>query len=304
MACDGGRVGVESFEGRGERGVAVGGGPEEAVVGSGPLGCLPDALERGECPGDGRTRSRASSRLWACSSARSRAHDARAWWWRTSAGNGHPWQGVRGPRRDQAGGVWAQAPRALARGTRAPRGRLSGQIWTRRGASTAGLGATPSALGGDRASARGPARPLQCGATAKHGLPAGSRRDRRGAEVRRPRRPHGKWFIPPGRPRRPEGAVTAGLLRHPAQTRAETFFAPAGPEQPKSALRVRVLLDDEVALAGASIRLTAPTGDRSEHTANAYGEASVFELTTGGASPTPFAPSRRCAWARATIRAW
>ena len=80
----------------------------------------------------------------------------------------------------------------------------------------------------------------------------------------------------------PRGPSLSGFSGTPRTREPETFVEPAGPEQPKSALRVRVVLDDEVALAGASIRLTAPTGDRSEHTANAYGEASVFELTTGG----------------------
>ena len=45
MAGDRGGVGVEPLEGGGERGVAVGGGPIEAVVGGRLLGGLPHALD-------------------------------------------------------------------------------------------------------------------------------------------------------------------------------------------------------------------------------------------------------------------
>lgn len=68
----------------------------------------------------------------------------------------------------------------------------------------------------------------------------------------------------------------------PRKREPEPFVAPIGPELPKSALRVRVIFDDEVALAGATVRLTDPTGNQSEHAANAWGEAGVFGLTTGG----------------------
>lgn len=82
-----------------------------------------------------------------------------------------------------------------------------------------------------------------------------------------------------GLPREP---ALSGRSAPPRKKDPETFVEPAGPEQPKSALRMRVIFDDEVALAGASIRLTDPTGKQSEHTANPWGEASVFELTTDG----------------------
>lgn len=45
MAGDGGGFGVESLEGGGECGGAVGGGPKEAVVGGRLLGGLPNALD-------------------------------------------------------------------------------------------------------------------------------------------------------------------------------------------------------------------------------------------------------------------
>jgi len=54
MSGDGSWFGVELFEGGGESSVELGGRPEEAVVGRGPLGGLPDAFDGVGLGGVGR----------------------------------------------------------------------------------------------------------------------------------------------------------------------------------------------------------------------------------------------------------